>query len=184
MYGYCQYPSMYVMADPAPMERPAFDDRAAEQVANVWKAMFPDAAVLPVIGYPSKNKGVMTLTHSGNVAGMPAMPPMTINGVSSASPLSNNALYSAEPTAHGFLNLYETMLPDVPGTNGSPSLGTRYKDALQMMGIEVDGDHYHWAGGQMNGQAARAIHSKNFGMHPVDFSQRQLRAFMAALGRH
>lgn len=179
MVGY-PYPSLYVMADPAP----TFDDAAAEQVANVWKAMFPDAAVLPVIGYPSKSKGVMTLTHSGNVVGMPPMAPMTINGVSSGSPLANNALYSAEPTAAGFLNLYETMLPDVPGTNGSPSLGTRYKDALQMLGIEVDGDHYHWAGGLMDGYFARAIHSKNFGMHPMDFSQRQLRAFMAAFGHH
>lgn len=31
---------------------------------------------------------------------------------------------------------------------------------------------------------ARAIHSKNFGMHPIDLSQRQLRAFMIAFGQH
>ena len=175
------YPYLYMGQDPS--GRPVFDDVAAEQVATVWKSMFPDAAILPVIGYPSKNKGVMTLTHSGNIAGMSPMPPMTINGVASASPLSNNALYSAELTPAGFLNLYETMLPDVPGKNGERSLGTRYKDALQQLGIEVDGDHYHWAGGQMNGQTARAIHSKSFGMSPVDFAQRQLRAFMAAFGQ-
>ena len=80
------------------------------------------------------------------------------------------------------MNLYETMLPDVPGKNGAPSLGSRYKNALQASGIEVDGDHYHWAGGEMMGHFARAIHSKNFGMHPLDFSQHQLRAFMAAFG--
>ena len=39
----------------------------------------------------------------------------------------------------------------------------------------------NWAGGEM-GHFARAIHSKNFGMHPLDFSQRQLRAFMSAFG--
>jgi len=177
-----EYPQVYMGQDPS--GRPVFDDAGAEQVVAVWKTMFPDAAILPVIGYPSKGKGVMTLTHSGNMAGMPPMPPMTINGVSSGSPLANNALYSAEPTTAGFLNLYETMLPDIPGANGGRSLGTRYKDALQQLGIEVDGDHYHWAGGQMMGQFARAIHSKNFGMHPIDFSQRQLRAFMTAFGQH
>jgi len=30
---------------------------------------------------------------------------------------------------------------------------------------------------------SRAIHS-NFGMHPIDLSQRQLRAFMIAFGQH
>jgi hypothetical protein len=153
----------------------------AEQVASVWKTLFPDAAVLPVIGYPSHGRGVMTLTHSGNVSGLPPSPPMTINGVPSSSPLANNALYSAELTPHGYLNLYETMLPDVPGKNGAPSLGSRYKNALQAFGIEVDGDHYHWAGGEMMGHFARAIHSKNFGMHPLDFTQRQLHALMTAL---
>jgi hypothetical protein len=162
--------------------QPPLDDKMTEQVANVWKAMFPDAAVLPVVGYPSHGKGVMTIIHSGNVGGMPQMPLMTINGVSSSSPLANSALYSAELTPHGYLNLYETMLPDVPGRDGNPSLGSRYKNALQMLGIEVDGDHFHWAGGEMMGHFARAIHSKNFGMHPLDFSQRQLRAFMTAFG--
>lgn len=180
MMGY-GYPPLYLGQDAS--VRPAFDDAAAEQVANIWRSMFPDAAILPVIGYPSKGKGAMTLTHSGNIAGKPAMPPMKINGVPSSSPLANNALYSAELTPAGFLNLYETMLPDVPGTNGSRSLGTRYKDALQQLGIEVDGDHYHWAGGEMMGHAARAIHSKSFGMHPADFTQRQLQAFMAAFGQ-
>ncbi len=172
-------PYAWIGADSPP---PPLDDAMAEQVTSVWKAMFPDAAVLPVIGYPSHGKGVMTLIHSGNVVGQPSSHPMTINGVSSGSPLANNALYSAELTPHGYLNLYETMLPDVPGKNGSPSLGSRYKNALQTLGIEVDGDHFHWAGGEMMGHFARAIHSKNFGMHPLDFSQRQLRAFMAALG--
>lgn len=36
----------------------------------------------------------------------------------------------------------------------------------------------------MQGKFARAIHSQNVGMHPVDFSQRQLQAFMAAFGKH
>lgn len=161
----------------------AFDDAAAEHVASVWRAMFPDAAILPVIGYPSHGKGVMTMTHTGSVAGQEAHP-MIINGIPSNSPLANNALYSAELTPRGFLNLYETMLPDVPGEQGGPSLGTRYKNSLQSLGIDVDGDHFHWAGGQMMGQFARAIHSRNFGMHPVDFSQRQLHAYMVALGHH
>lgn len=159
-----------------------FDDQDAENVANVWKGMFPDAMILPVIGYPSRS-GVMTLTHSGNMRGFSPAPPMMINGVQSHSPLANNALYSAEMTPAGFLNLYEVMVPDVPGSNGAPSLGTRYKNALQSVGIEVDGDHFHWAGGEMMGNVARAIHSKNFGMNPVDFSQRQLQAFMTAVAR-
>ena len=74
----------------------SIDDAMAEQVASVWRAMFPDAAVLPVIGYPSHGKGVMTLTYSGNISGLPPSHPMTINGVTSGSPLANNALYSAE----------------------------------------------------------------------------------------
>lgn len=163
---------------------PPFSDSEAEHVAGIWKAMFPDAAILPVIGYPSQGKGVMTLTHSGNIAGSPANAPMTINGISSNSPLANNALYSAELTPQGWLNLYEIMVPDVPGKDGSPSLGSRYKNALQSLGIDVAGDHFHWAGGEMMGKFARAIHSQNFGMHPIDFSQRQLQALMAAFGKH
>jgi hypothetical protein len=175
-------PPYYPLIGQAPGPIP-LDDAMAEQIATVWKAMFPDVAVLPVIGYPSKNKGVMTLTHTGNIAGLPAMPPMTINGVSSNSPLANNALYSAEPTQYGYLNLYEIMLPDVPGTNGAPSLGTKYKNALQAQGIDVAGDHFHWAGGEMMGKFARAIHSQNIGMHPIEFSQRQIHGFMAAFAQ-
>ncbi|HSX22274.1 MAG TPA: hypothetical protein VLE97_05815 [Gaiellaceae bacterium] len=172
-YGY----AVGQAAAPAP-----FGDAEAEHIVNIWKAMFPDAAILPVIGYPSQSKGVMTMTHTGNIAGMPPMPPMTINGIPSNSPLANNALYSTELAPGGWLNLYEIMVPDVPGKNGAPSLGTRYKNALQSLGVDVDGDHFHWAGGEMQGKFARAIHSRNFGMHPADFTQRQLQAFMAAFG--
>lgn len=163
-------------------QQPPLDDAAAEHIAGLWRAMFPDAALLPVIGYPSKAKGVMTLTHTGNIHGHAPMPPMTINGVRSNSALANNALYSAEMTPYGFLNLYETMLPDIAGKDGKPSLGSLYKNALQAQGIEVDGDHFHWAGGEMMGHFARAIHSKSIGMSPIDFTQRQLQAFMAAFG--
>jgi hypothetical protein len=51
------------------------DDCLAKEIEKEWKSAFPDASILPVIGYPSKS-GVLTLTH-----GMQHMPLMKINGL-------------------------------------------------------------------------------------------------------
>jgi hypothetical protein len=101
--------------------------------------MFTDAAVLPVIGYPSHSGGVVTITH-----GMDHK--MSINGLVSNSPLANNALYSVECTGGQFLNLYEAMIPDIPGKNGQPSTAQLYVNALRDNGLDVAGVHFHWFG--------------------------------------
>src|SRR5437660_456839 len=102
------------------------DDKIADKLAKLWAGAFPDAQVLPVIGYPSNADGVITITHGGG-----GMPHMKINGVTSKSPLANNALYSAEVVSSGnsensYLNLYEIMLPDIPGREGKISTAELY----------------------------------------------------------
>ena len=160
----------------------ALDNNTAISVVNVWRQLFPDAAPLPGIGMPSQNKGVLTLTHTATMRGMAPMPPMTINGLPSNSPLANNALASHEVSNGRWLNLYEIMLPEIPGTNGAPSSVQRYVDALIAQGVDVAGNHYHWTGGQMAGRFPLAIHSQSSVLDPATFAQAHVNAIKRAFG--
>ena len=152
---------------------PVMDDCLAKKVECIWKEAFCDATILPCIGYPSyKCSGVMTLTH-----GMDMCPP-TINGLTIKSLLANNALYSAEVSDGKWVNLYEIMIPDIPGKCGCKSSGEVYDEALIKLGISVEGDHYHWKGMR---PFMLAIHSKNIGMDPCEFSQKQISAIKAVM---
>ena len=149
-------------------------DQLAKQIEAEWKNSFPDASILPVIGYPSKGNGVMTLTHSmGN-----KMPKAKINGLTSLSPLANNALYSAELTGGKWLNLYEIMIPDITPGPGMKSSGEVYVETLAKLGILVQGDHYHW---KAMDPFMLAIHSKGLNMHPIEFTRKQIQAIKAAM---
>lgn len=155
----------------------AFDDRQALQIVSYWKRFFPDAAALPGIGLPSQGKGVLTMTHTLGT------PPMTINGLPSQSPLANNALYSAEQSQGQWLNLYEIMLPDIPGQHGSPSSVQSYVNFLEQRGISIAGNHYHWSGGLMMGKFPIAVHSQAAGMDPLAFSRAHVEALNYVLQR-
>lgn len=160
------------------MSRCVLTDTAAKQIEAVWKQYFKDASILPVIGYPSyKKAGVMTLTHS--MGG----PLMTIDGLESKSPLSNNALYSVECVDGVYLNLYEIMLPEIPGVSGSLSTSETYKKELFKRGIVVQGDHYHWNGATIleADKGVTAIHSKAVGMNPIQFAHANGQALSAVM---
>lgn len=161
---------------------PSLDDNTARGIVNVWRQLFPDAAPLPGIGLPSQGKGVLTLTHSGNMRDMAPMPPMAINGLPSQSPLANNALASHEISNGRWINLYEIMLPEIPGTNGGPSSVQRYVNALERQGIDVAGNHYHWTGGTMMGRFPVAIHSQSSSIDPTRFAQAHINALRAVFG--
>lgn len=168
-----------------PMAQPptVMNDAVANQIVAIWKGLFSDAMLLPVIGLPSNNNGVMTLTHTMQMPGMPPPPPLTINGLPTKSPLGNNALFSSELSNGRWLNLYEIMIPDIAGANGALSSGEKYVAALEQSGISVGGDHYHWKGGRMLGQFPLAIHSQTTsGMDPVEFSNKHIAALRYALG--
>lgn len=155
-----------------------WNDAIAMNVVAEWQKTFPDAAALPGIGLPSqsKSKSVLTMTHTMGAN----YPPLTINGLPSQSPLANNALLSAEITQNTFLNLYEIMIPDIPGTMGAPSSGEIYTEFLWRNGIRVEGDHYHWKGSRMMGYFPLAIHSEAVGMHPLAFARIQAAALREA----
>ncbi|CAH6418637.1 Hypothetical protein POVN_LOCUS356 [uncultured virus] len=154
-----------------------FTDEGALALEQQWKDAFPSASLLPVIGLPSNGNGVATLTHGMN-DGMK----MSINGLQCNSPLCNNALYSAEVADGHWLNLYEIMIPDIPGRNGEPSTGDIYVNLLQEMGLEVDGNHYHWKGAYVMPQATGilAVHHKGINIDPFEFSARTIRAIQEA----
>lgn len=154
----------------SPTMQPVMNDMIAMNLIAMWRAAFPDAQALPGIGMPSQNNGVLTLTHTMHPDLAKAMP-MTINGLPSRSPLANNALYSVEVSGGKYLNLYEIMIPEVPGKDGSPSTSQQYVDAITKQGITVGGDHYHWKGGEMLGRFALAIHTQAIGMDPMTFTQ-------------
>lgn len=156
-------------------------DTTALAFVDAWKALFPDAMPLPGIGLPSQNQGVLTFTHSMSTPSMPLPAPMTIDGLTSRSPLANNALGSAEVSNGRWVNLYEIMLPEIPGANGKPSSIQRYTDALQRQGVQVAGKHYHWDGSQMLGLFPIAIHSQSTNsLDPVQFANAHLLAVRAA----
>lgn len=160
------------------------------QLKNQWKQLFPDADILPVIGYPSNNKGVCTITHGfdflvKNQNGEPhlvKMPKPTLNGISSFSPLTNNALFSTELNQGKYINLYEVMLPEIPGKDGNPSNTQIYIQLLNKFGIHTSAIHFHWQGASMNmGETSmQAIHSQTTDhATPYHFVQSQIQALKA-----
>ena len=152
-------------------------NKDAVRVEKLWQSSFPDAALLPKIGYPSKGHGVATLTHS--LGGHPH----SINGLESKSPLVNNALYSFELSGGKYINLYEVMLPDIPSKNGGLSTVQIYVNALAKYGVDVAGNHYHWTGMETNPKAVNtaAIHSQSTSVDPICFTKATIKALKKTL---
>jgi len=149
-------------------------DCLAKQIECLWKQAFCDATILPELGVPSCACGVMTLTHNLGKC----VPKVKINGLTSLSILANNAFYSAEVSCGKWLNLYQIQIPDIPGKNGCKSSGEVYNEALVKLGISIEGDHYNWKGTCPH---MLAINSKAIGMHPCEFTKKQIAAIKAVL---
>lgn len=155
---------------------PVMDDCLAREIECLWKKAFCDATIVPCLGQPSKTCGVLWLTHTlGKSLGKC---PHTINGLPIRSPLVNNAQYTAEVSNCQWVNLYEIMLPDIPGKCGCKSSTEVYVEALVKLGISVEGDHYHWKGMCPH---SFAIHSKALGMDPQTFTKKQIAAIKATI---
>lgn len=153
---------------------PAMTDCLAKKVECLWKQAFCDAFLLPEFGYPSCNNCVMTLTHTLGKC----LKRVKINDLVSLSPLANNAFYSSEVSCGKWLNLYQVMIPDIPGECGCKSSGEVYTEALVKLGISIEGDHYNWKG---TCPRMLAINSKAIGMHPIEFSRKQIAALKAVI---
>jgi hypothetical protein len=153
-------------------------DKRAKEIQRLWRRVFPDASIFPVVGFPSNANGVMTLTHTANTKCF-KMENMRINGLKSNSPLANNALFSTEITDGRFLNLYEIMLPDLPGKHGKKSTVQYYIDHLQEEGIQVSASHYHWTG--VGSPFMLAIHSYSASMSPECFVKKTIQVLQKTL---
>lgn len=149
------------------------DDCSAEKLLKVWKRAFCDAIILPVIGYPSNSGGVVTITHTMGDSVL-----LNINGLASKSPLANNALYSAECIDGHYLNLYEIMIPDIPGKCGEESTAEIYVNALRDKGLNVAGVHFHWWGQHLveGDRGIIAIHHQKIDMDPIEFARKTVKA--------
>lgn len=170
------------------------DDRLAKKILTLWQTAFPDAFILPVVGFPSNNNNkVAIFTHTMAKSNIGARSStsnnqddsmlMKVNGLPSKSPLSNNALYSFECTRDKFLHFYEIMLPDIPGKNGERSTVQIYVNALRDNGLDVAGLHWHFWGGVADPQdrGVLAIHHQNVGMTPKQFTLATIRALNIAI---
>lgn len=150
------------------------DDCLAKKILCIWKECFCDAMILPCIGMPSSANCVMTLTHTlGNCE-----PNFKINGLCTKSILANNAFYSAEVSDCKWLNLYQGIIPNIPGQCGCKSSAEVYTEALIKLGISVDSDNLSWKGlcpGMLN------VTSKAIGMDPCEFSRKQIAALKAVI---
>lgn len=151
-----------VLPNGATRERLTWEELKS-RLQSDWKSVFPSA----VVSKELSNENVIVLTHTMN--GSTA----SIDGLTCRSPLCNNALASFERTGGTWLNLYEIMVPDQPGSGGAPGTSEIYTTSLINEGkkypgrLTVDGNHYHWSG---QSPFAHAVHHKSVGMHPLDFS--------------
>lgn len=152
------------------------NDKLARQVEKLWQECFPDATLLPKIGLPSNNNGVLTLTHTDGSCHV-----MKINGLPSKSPLANNALYSAECSKGHYINLYEIMIPDIPGKCGESSTAEIYVQLLVKHGLHVAGVHFHWWGPAIFDDKKKridrgvtAVHHQSTELDPCEFSRRTI----------
>jgi len=153
-------------SDPAEM-----NDKIANKIIALWKKYFPDVTVVTM---PSKGDGVLTLVHGSN------MPKMKINGLVSRSPLANSSLFSTEISRGKYINLYETMIPSIPGKNGERSTDQVYVNELYRLGLDVAGVHFHWMGATVfsNDKGVTAVHHQNEGMDPIEFSRATIKALL------
>jgi hypothetical protein len=153
---------------------PEMTDCLAKQIECIWRKAFCDATIIPKLGVPSCACSVMTLTHTlGNCA-----PCVSINGLKSKSMLTKNAFYSTEVSCGKWINLYQIVLPNIPGKCGCKSSGEIYTEALTKLGISLGGDSYTWKGSCPN---MLAINSQAIGMDPCEFSKKQIAAIKAVL---
>jgi hypothetical protein len=149
------------------------DDDVCEQTLQIFQKFDKNAIILPQIGFPSKAKGVCTISHQ-----MPGGPKLKINGLESNSALANNALFSTECVDNKFLNLYETMLPDVnSNTQGNTSSVEDYVENLSKEGLNAAGVHFHWFG--TSPASVVAVHHQNVGMNPIEFANKTIQALNA-----
>ncbi len=154
------------------------DDELAKKLACLWKEAFPDAAILPVIGFPSNNGGQVVISHTAGLKNQ-----TTINGLPVKSILTNHALFTTECSQGKYVNLYEIILPDIPGCNGEDSSSAIYVKLLAKYGLTVDGDHYHWKGAIHLPEQANenAIHHSAIDVHPIYFTKATIKALKKIL---
>jgi len=159
-------------------------DTDAERILEIWEAL-PEAGILL---RPSQADGATVITHS--MGG----PPLKINGLLSKSPLSNYALYSFEcvkrfdlkandTSPSQLLNLYEVMMPDIPGENGEESTAEFYVRRLWELDLHVAGVHFHWWGSTVfsNDRLVAAIHHQSSKLSVEEFSRRTIQALQEAM---
>lgn len=149
------------------------NDCLAVCIKDLWEKSFPDTFILPVVGFPSNNGNKYAVfSHTLGT------PPMLVNGLPSLSPLSNNALYSFEFSRGKFINLYEIMLPDIPGKHGERSTVQIYVNALRDNGLDVASLHWHFYGGVADpkDRGVMAIHHQNIGLSPDEFTKKTINA--------
>ena len=160
-------------------DRCVMDNKLAEKVIKIWKAAFPDAVIVPGIGFPDDplSQGVLTITNSTDTKTFQT-PDIKINGLSSKSALVNNGIFSSECSKGKYLNLYDVVLPDIPGKDGHKSTVQVYIDELQKLGIQVSGISSRWTGTDVN---ALFVNSYNIGLDPREFSERTVVALLKAM---
>lgn len=152
-------------------------DCYAKEVEKVWKDCFCTARLLPVIGYPDCNHGVMTLTHA------PDDGKIKVDGLCSNSIVLNNAFYSSECVDGKYLNLYRVTLEDIPGKCGRLSTVQIYVNELAKLCLDVAGNGYSFTGQSKHKKAKTlaTVQHQNVGMSPMEFTKRTLHALKRTL---
>jgi len=167
---------------PAPPSTPpitcqngSLTDDNAQSILTMWQVL-PGANLLI---NPSDGEGAGVITH------LMGGPDLKINGLKSKSALANYALYSFEcaeqassPGNFTLLNLYEVMIPDIPGEKGNESTSEFYVRRLWELGLHVSGVHFHWWGSTVfdNDHLVAAVHHQSTTLSLEDFSNRTIQA--------
>ncbi|SPN79617.1 Hypothetical protein ZAZAV_397 [Cedratvirus Zaza IHUMI] len=175
------------------------DQHLKKKLLKLWQEAFCDAAFVTTECGKKQDKhakDVVVITHTDGTG-----IPLKINGLDSFSPLSNNALYSYEcapehkkcdkkhARKHG-LNLYETLLPDIPGKPGEKSTVEIYVKLLNKYGLDTAGVHFHWWGEykfdikrkhERVDRGIVAVHHQAVDVDPVEFSEKTICALKKTL---
>lgn len=140
-------------------------DVNVKKLEKMWKKYFKNVSIL------IHTETVIVITHTDyhNV----------ILNNSLTTPLSNYALYSTECSNGQYINLYEIMIPDIPGKLGELSTVEIYVKALGEEGLKINANHYHWNGAYLydknrKDRGALTIHHTAMNMHPYDFSKKTI----------
>ena len=141
----------------------------SNKVLAKFSCSFPDAYLT------FKTSSTITVTHT-----IPSWNHPKLNGVRTCSILTNNAFMTSECSDNNYLNLYQVILPDIPGSCGDDSTVEIFTKLLSKFGLSSLSILTYF-GLTTKCYPLLSIHVQNYGLCPEDFACRIVKALNEVL---